>query len=120
MGLERVDPGSVAPDQLRWGGGGPHLDLYCCRGKNCCYKFYWPSFAMAYRNPWFSDLGKVWTNVALERSGMVLCSPHWGAHAGNEYWRTLLDKLTLTSIQLPSTCLWVARRPSGDQVGGAC
>ena len=24
------------------------LDLYCSRGKNCCYEFYWPSFGMAY------------------------------------------------------------------------
>ena len=23
------------------------LDLYCTKGKNCCYKFYWPSFGMA-------------------------------------------------------------------------
>ena len=23
------------------------LDLYCSKGKNCCYKFYWPSFRMA-------------------------------------------------------------------------
>ena len=27
------------------------LDLYCSKGKNCCYKFYWPSFGMAYGNP---------------------------------------------------------------------
>ena len=72
------------------------LDLYCSKGTNCCYKFYWPSSGMAY-----GELGKVLTKVALERSRMVLCSPHWGAHGGNEYWRTLLDKLTLTSVQLP-------------------
>ena len=77
------------------------LDLYCSKGKNCCYKFYWPCFRMAYGNPRFSELGKVLTKVALERSRMVLCFPDWGAHVGNEYWRTLLDKLTLTSIQLP-------------------
>ena len=51
------------------------LDLYCSKGKNCCYKFYWPSFGMAYGNPRFSELGKVLTKVALERSRMVLCSP---------------------------------------------
>ena len=27
------------------------LDLYCNKGQNCCYKFYWPSFEMAYGNP---------------------------------------------------------------------
>ena len=37
---------------------------------------------------------------------MVLCSPDWGAHVGNEYWRTLLDKLTLTSIQLPDDAIY--------------
>ena len=51
------------------------LDLYCSKGKNCSYKFNWPSFGMAYRNPRFSELGKVLTKVALERSRMVLCSP---------------------------------------------
>ena len=76
------------------------LDLYCRKGKNCCHKFYWPSFGMAYENPRFSELGKVLTKVALERSRMVLCSPDWGAHGGNAYWYTLLDKLTLTSIWL--------------------
>ena len=38
---------------------------------------------------------------------MVLCSPDWGAHGGNEYWRTLLEKLTLTSIQLPNDAIYV-------------
>ena len=38
---------------------------------------------------------------------MVLCPPNWAAHGGNEYWRTLLDKLTLTSIQLPDDALYV-------------
>ena len=42
------------------------LDLYCSKGKNCCYKFYWPSFGMAYGNPRFSELGKVLTKVALD------------------------------------------------------
>ena len=81
------------------------LDLYCSKGKNCCYKFYWPSFWMAYRNPRFSELGKALTKVALERSRMVL--PDWVAHGGNEYWRTLLQKLTLTSIQLPDDAIYV-------------
>ena len=83
------------------------LDLYCSKGKNCCYKFYWPSFGMASGNPRFSELGKVLTKVALERSLMVLCSPDWGAHGGNEYWRTLLDRLTITSVQLPDEAIYV-------------
>ena len=83
------------------------LDLYCSKGKNCCYKFYCSSFGMAYGNPRFSELGKVLTNVALERSRMVLCSPDPGAHGGNEYWRTLLDKLTLTYIKLRDDAIYV-------------
>ena len=83
------------------------LDLYCSKWKNCCYKFYWPSCGMTYGNPRFSELGKVLTKVALGRSRMVLCSPDWGAHGGNEYWRTLLDKLTLTFIQLPDDAIYV-------------
>ena len=83
------------------------LDLYCSKGKNRCYKFYWPSFGLAYGNPRFSELGKVLTKVALERSCMVLCSPDRGAHGGYEYWRTLLDRLTITSVQLPDEAFYV-------------
>ena len=83
------------------------LDLYCSKGKHCCYKFYWPSFGMPYGNPRFSELGRVPTKVALECSRMVLCYPDWGAHGGNAYWRTLLHKLTLTSFQLPDDAIYV-------------
>ena len=83
------------------------LDLYCSKGKNCSYKFYWPSFGMAYGNPRFSELGKVLTKVALERSRMVLCSPDWGAHGGNESWRNLLDRLTISSVRLPDEAIYV-------------
>ena len=83
------------------------LDLYCSKGKNCCYKFYSPSFGMAYGNPRFGELGKVLTKVALERPPLVLCSPDRGAHGGNEYWRTLFDKLTLTPIQPPDDTIYV-------------
>ena len=54
------------------------LDLYCSKGKNCSYKFYWPSFGMAYGNPRSSELGKVLTKGALEPSRMVLCSSDRG------------------------------------------
>ena len=54
-----------------------------------------------------SYLGKVLTKVALERSGMVLCSPDWGAHGGNEYWRNLLDRLTISSVPLPDEAIYV-------------
>ena len=83
------------------------LDPYYSKGKNCCDKFYWPSFGMAYGNPRFSELGKVSTKVALEHSRMVLCSPDWGAHRGNEYRRTLLNRMTITSVQLPDEAIYV-------------
>ena len=83
------------------------LDLYCSKGQNCCYKFYWPSFEMAYGNPSFSEIGSILTKVALHCSGMVLCSPDWGSHGGNGYWRTLLEKLILLSTQLPDNALCV-------------
>ena len=82
------------------------LDLYCSKQKNCCYKFYWSSFGMAYGNPRFSELGMVLTKVARKHSRMALCSPDWGAHGENEYWRTLLDKLTLTSIPLTDDAIY--------------
>ena len=75
--------------------------------KNCSYKFYRPSFGMAYGNPRFSELGRVLTKLALGRSHMVLCSPDWGAHGGNEYWRNLLDRLTISSVRLPDEAIYV-------------
>ena len=95
-------------------------DLYCSKGQNCCYKSYWPSLGIAYRNPRFNEPGKVLTKVALDCSRMVLCSPDRGAHGGNEYWCALLEKLTLTCTTTPSTCLWVARHLFRKQDGGAC
>ena len=83
------------------------LDLYCSKRKNCSYKFDWPSFGRAYGNPRFSVPVKVLTKVALERSSMVLCSPYWGAHGGNEYWRNLLDRLTISSVRLPDEAIYV-------------
>ena len=83
------------------------LDLYCSRGENCCYRFYWPSFGMADGNPRFSELGNVFTKVALESSRIVLCSTNWGAHGGNEYWRILLDRLTISSVRLLDEAIYV-------------
>ena len=71
---------------------------------------------MAYGNPRLSELGKALTKVALKCSRMVLCSPNWGGQGGNEYWRTLLDKLTLTSVQLPDDAIYVplsGKKPIG-------
>ena len=83
------------------------LDVYCSKGKSFCKRFYWPSFGMAYGNARFSELGKVLTKVALERSCMVLCSRDWGAHGGNEYWQTLLDRLTITSVKTADEAIYV-------------
>ena len=62
---------------------------------------------MAYGNPGFSELVKILTKVALERCRMVLCSPDWGAHGGNQYWRTLLDRLTISSVRLSDEAIYV-------------
>ena len=94
------------------------LDLYCSKGKNCSYKFYWTSFGMAYGNTRFSELGKVLTKVAFERSRMVLCSPDWGAHGGNEYWRNLLDRLTISSVRLLDEAIYETRMGEYAERGG--
>ena len=83
------------------------LDSYCSKGQNRCYRFYWPPFGMAYGNPSCSELGMVLTKVALERSRMVQSSPDWRAHVRNEYWRTLLEKMTVTSTQLLDDATYV-------------
>ena len=98
------------------------LDLYCSKGENCSYKFWWPSFGMAYGNPRFSELGKFLTKVALERSRMVLCSPDWGPHGGNEYWQTLLEQLTISLVRLPDEAIYVPlgrKTPVGKPVWGS-
>ena len=38
---------------------------------------------------------------------MVLGPPDWGAHGGNEYLRTLLDRLTISSVRLPDDAIYV-------------
>ena len=83
------------------------LDLYYSKGQTFCYKFDWSSFRMAYRNPRFSELGKVLTKVALERGTGVL------------YWRSL-NSPPPSCLTTPSTCLWVARGLLGNQDGEAC
>ena len=83
------------------------LDVYCSPGVSSSYKFYWPSFILSYGNPRFSELGKVLTKVAYERARMVICTPDWGACGKNAYWRTLLRKLTLTSVNLPDDAIYV-------------
>ena len=77
------------------------LDLCSSKGQSCCYKFYRPSFGMAYGKPRSSELGKILTKVAMEGSRMFLCSPDEGVHGGTEYWRSVSEKLTMTSTQLP-------------------
>ena len=99
------------------------LDLYCSKGQIWCYKSYWPSFGTAYGNPRFSELGKVLSKVALERSRIVLCPPDSGAHMGNEYWRTPLEKLTLSSLQPPDNAIsepLCRMTPIWKQGWGAC
>ena len=98
------------------------LDVYCTQAQKCCYNFYRPSFGMAYANPRFSELGKVLTMVDLGCSCMVLCSSDWGLHGGNEYWRTLLEKLTLTSFQLLDYAIYVPlgrKTPIGEPGWGS-
>ena len=56
--------------------------------------------------------------MALELSRMVLCFPYLGAHGGNEYWCTLLEKLTFTSVQLPKDADGEARMRENAQCCG--
>ena len=77
---------------------------------------------MAYGNPRFSELWKVLTKVALEHSRKVLCSPDWGAHGGNEYWRTLLDRLTISCVRLRDEAIYVPlgrKMPIGKPAWGS-
>ena len=46
-------------------------------------------------------LGKVLTKAAWDRARLLLCTPEWGASRGNEVWKILLDRMTITTVQLP-------------------
>ena len=77
------------------------------RGRTAATNFTGPLSGWPTGTPGSRKLGKVLTKVALERSRMVLCSPDWGAHGGNEYWRNLLDRLTISSVRLPDEAIYV-------------
>ena len=83
------------------------LDLYCSPGVNSAYKFYWAALGLCYGNPRFSDLGKVLTKAAWERARLLLCTPDCGASGGNKYWKTLLDHMRITTVQLPDAEIYV-------------
>ena len=83
------------------------LDLYCSKGVNCCYKWYWPTLGMPYGKPRLSELAKVLKKVAYECSRMVICTPDWGAVGDNQYWRELLEKLTLATFSLPDEAIYI-------------
>ena len=61
------------------------LYLNCSKGKNCCYKFYWPSFGGAYGNPGFSELGNLLTKVAFD---YLIGEPMGEMSTGVLYWRS--------------------------------
>ena len=82
------------------------LELYCSKRAQLLLQILLALSGDRNRNARFNELEKVLTKVALERSHMVMCSPDWGAHGGNNYWRTLLEKLTLTSIHLSDEAIY--------------
>ena len=92
---------------VRQGTSSMYWAFTAARGRTAATNFTGPLSGWPTGTPGFSELGKVLTKVALERSRMVLCSPDWGAHGGNEYWRTLLDKLTISSVRLPDEAIYV-------------
>ena len=75
--------------------------------KTAATNFTGPLSGLPTGTPGSVNLGNLFTKVALERSRMVLCSPNWGAHGSNEYWRTLLDRLTISSVRLPDEAIYV-------------
>ena len=88
------------------------LDLYCSKGNNCCYKFYWPSVGMPYGNPRFSELGKVlqrgpWI-VPVWTCALSIGEPTGEMSTGVLYWRSFCSP-PYSCPTTPSTCLWVVR-----------
>ena len=82
-------------------------DLYCSKGQNSRYEFYWPTFRMAYGNLRVSELERGLTKLPFEHSRMALCSPDWRAHGGMSTGVLVWRSLTLTSIQTLDNAIYM-------------
>ena len=76
--------------------------FYCWRYLKNANRFYWRLMGLCHANPPSSQLSKLLTKIALGGGRVVLCTPDWGTGGEHAYWRRLLDRMTVGSIELPN------------------
>ena len=83
------------------------MRLYCSKHLNNAFCLLWKAMGLAYANPPFSLLGNVLTKIVYDGGRAVMCTPDWGCSGGHAYWRCMLDRMTVGSVQLPDGPIYV-------------
>ena len=85
------------------------MQLYCSKHLDNAFRFFCKAMGLAYANPPFSLLAKVLTKIAFEGGRVVMCTPDWGCSGEHAYWRRMLDRMTVGSVQLPDGPIYVPK-----------
>ena len=83
------------------------MQLYCSKQLNNAFRFFWKAMGLAYANPPFSLLAIVLTKIAYQGGRVVMCNPDWGCSGEHAYWLRMLDRMTVGSVQLPDSPIYV-------------
>ena len=83
------------------------MQLYCSKQLDNAFHFFWTAMGLAYANPPFSPLAKDLTKIASEGERVVMCTSDWGCSGEHAYWRCMLDRMTVRSVELPDGPIYV-------------
>ena len=84
------------------------MQVYCSKHlNNNAFRFFWKAMDLAYANPPFSLLAKVLIKVAYEGGRVVMCTPDWSCSGEHAYWRRVLDRMTVGTVQPPDGPIYV-------------
>ena len=83
------------------------MQFYCSKRLNNAFRFFWKAMGLAYANPPFSLLEKVLNESAYEGGRVVMFTPDWGCSGDHAYWRRLLDRMTVGTVQLLDSPIYV-------------
>ena len=84
------------------------MQLYCSKDLSKAFRFFWKAMGLAYANPPFPLLAKVLTKIAYKGGRVVMCTPDWGCSGEHVYWRRMLDRMTVGTLQLPDGPIYVS------------
>ena len=75
--------------------------MFCSKHLNNAFRFFLKAMGLVYANRSFSLLARVLTKIVYEGGKVVLCTPDWSCSGDHNYWRQLLDQMTVGRAQLP-------------------